>query len=481
MKKRILLSPVWPSTLALILQCFTIVAQAPISISLISEVPAPFLTVPQTVVPDALGKPYYYLASKSGGLQVFDIQDITMPMLVKTIPQSQLNNLEVSDAFQHGNLLYLALGNFFGMNTQPPGLAILDVSDPQNPIIRDIWVSTNATKGSGFVTVLGDYAYLGAMTDGFFILDINVPDTIKLVSQTIPDPDFPIVDPTGPAEPRGRGMAIRGDTLFLCYDAGGLRVMDITDKQHPMEIGRYINPGNPGKQQAFNNIALHGNLAYLAVDYCGLDIVDIADLNNIDQVGWWNPWACESPNNIWIGSPGHTNQITYDSAEQLVFLSAGQSELQIVDVSVPDQPQLRGSYGAIDDNTAAWGMTLQGSRIYLTYILSVIPFSGNWAGVKILEWNSSSNAHEPKSPGIHLLHPNPFSEAFYVEVSLPESSVLSVNLIDAFGRLVTNIAAGEWPAGYQKFEWHGKLAPGLYFLRVQTPAGTVTKKLIKVP
>ena len=50
------------------------------------------------------------------------------------------------------------------------------------------------------------------------------------------------------------------------------------------------------------------------------------------QIGWWNPWESHTIKNLWLNSPGHTNQIVLDANRKIVYLSAGDSELQMVDV-----------------------------------------------------------------------------------------------------------------------------------------------------
>nr|MBP6812505.1 hypothetical protein [Saprospiraceae bacterium] len=115
-----------------------------------SEFAVTFPGTPQAVVPDAQEKPYFYLAAKAGGLQVYNIENESIPVLVKTISIAQLGNLEVMNATQRGTLLYLALGNFFGtQDLQAPGLAIVNVSDPANPSVLDVWDTGVIVQGSG--------------------------------------------------------------------------------------------------------------------------------------------------------------------------------------------------------------------------------------------------------------------------------------------------------------------------------------------
>jgi hypothetical protein len=144
--------------------------------------------------------------------------------------------------------------------------------------------------GSASVLVDGDYAYLGAMDEGVFIFEFSDVRDIHLLGTIQPDVDFPKPDPNRIQHPNARGMAIHGETLLVAYDAGGLRVVDVSDKKRPREIGRYINTRMLGKQQAYNNVVLEWPTAYVALDYCGLEVLDVRDPTAIRQVGWWNPW-----------------------------------------------------------------------------------------------------------------------------------------------------------------------------------------------
>lgn len=465
-------------------QCCPSFSQTPaLNFQLKSEFVVPFPATPQAIVPDTEKKPYFYLAAKAGGLLVYNIENESLPVLVKTIPIAQLNNLEVMNATQRGHLLYLSLGNFFGeVNLQAPGIAIIDVSEPNNPIVLDVWDSGVVVQGSGSVTVDGDFAYLCAMKKGLIILNISNPDSIKYVSEITPDKNFPLPNPDGVHEPRARGVAIRDNIAFLCYDAGGLRVINITDKNHPIETGRYINstPFVPTeKQQAFNNILLDGNKAYIATDYCGMEILDISDTAHISSLGWWNPWQCQSITNLWIGSPGHTNQLAFDTTLQLVFLASGQSELSVVDVSNPIAPSLAGNYGTIDNGIGTWGMALDGNRVYLVYIATFIPFASNWAGVKILDWQLGSGIYESDIFFKGNLVPNPFGENFRFEFELRKPALIMAELLDSQGRIVAEWPEKTFQEGTNMFYWHGQIPNGLYFFRIRSKGASYRARLLK--
>ncbi len=363
---------------------------------------------------DSYDRPYLYVASRNGGLQVFDVSSPDTGIVVKTMPTSLFNNLEVMNVCQRGDYLFLALGNFFGNAVQAPGLAIVNVSNPATATLAGIWDYGSVQKGTTYVTVQGNYAYLSGMSKGIYILNISDTANVFLEAEYLPDPNWPKNNPSAVETPNARGMAVRGDVLYLCYDAGGIRVINVADKQHPYEISHYRNAGAANKQQAFNHIYLKGDTAFAGVDYCGVEVLDISDTNQIVQLAWWNPYNCESAANVWTNSPGHINEIRYDSAHELLFASAGASEVVVIDVSDAGQPKQAGIY-APTNTQAVWGITLHGQEVFAHYINSFVPYFSDWQGLKRFSWVKTPTgiAFTNATKAIPL-YPNPASRQLII-------------------------------------------------------------------
>ncbi|MGZ4060967.1 MAG: hypothetical protein ACXVPU_18195, partial [Bacteroidia bacterium] len=134
---------------------------------------------PLSLHPDNTGLPYLYVASNEEGLKIMHLNG-TVSSVIDTVALQ----MSVTNFTQVGHLLYLSLGR---QNTNdPPGLAIVDVTNPASPVIKDIWVHpvVSGTSGTGIVKVEGNYAYVGAMKLGLIILDISNPANIIFVSET---------------------------------------------------------------------------------------------------------------------------------------------------------------------------------------------------------------------------------------------------------------------------------------------------------
>lgn len=342
--------------------------------------------LPQGIVTDVLARPYLHVAMKNGGLLILDSAHKPGPKVVAKIGLEQFANLHVMNLTQRGVYLYLALGDFFDARAgAPAGLAVVDVKNPRQPKVLAVWKSTETLRGSAVVVVAGNYAYLGAMSEGVMIFNVSKPDKIERVSTYQPEIHFPRKDPSKVHHPNARGLAIQGNLLYVAYDAGGLRILDVTDKKQSKEIGRYVNKAMEKRTQAYNSVVVDKKLAYLPCDYAGLEIVDVEDPRDIRAVGWWNPWEAQTLKNTWFNSPGHTNQIFFDATKKLAYLSAGANELQVIDVSTPAAPRLAASYRETNAKLGVWGVAGSNDRIYLAYVTSFIPFRGTWAGIKAVE------------------------------------------------------------------------------------------------
>jgi hypothetical protein len=449
-----------------------------------------FQSQPLSIEYDKMERPYFYVAAYVGGLMVFDASP-AQPTPIKTLPLSEFASLHVMDVFQQGNYLYAALGDHFKIGGGPEaGLAIVDISNPADPSVKDVWQTTAGVgTGGGIVIVEGDYAYLGAMTQGLIILDVSDKSNIRFVSQIVPSINFPT--PIPPASNiNARGMMLKDDVLYLCYDAGGLRIINVSDKSNPRETGRYINAAVKDARMFYNNIAVNGNLAYIAIDYCGLEIVDISDTTDIFQVGWWKPWKCNTLDD-WLGGDGHANQIVSLDELGLVFLSTGDSELNVVNVSNPLQPRQVGSFGAPNDDRGTWGMELHQQQIFLSYIVAFIPFASNVAGIKLLDWGFSVDVDEkrdgsrlPLAPSLSQNYPNPFNPETTIQFDVHQRESVLLEVFDIQGRKVATLANQGYPRGSYSLKWNGRdeagkaVSSGVYLYRIHAGKFVQTRKMI---
>lgn len=386
-----------------------------------SEKSYPFPQQSMTSIHDANDRDFVYVASMEKGLVVLDISTPSQWDIVAEMELSDTKDADAMSLTQSGNFLYLALGNSF-TDKQAPGLAIVDITDPNTPIVRDVWQFEKSTSGGGIVKVQGDYAYLGAMGHGLIVLDISNKDRIEFVSQLVPSIKYPNASNPDPLKYNARGMDVHGDLVYLCYDAGGLRIINVKDKKNPRQTGRYSLPALDKLPRAYNNVIYREGLVYVAIDYCGLEVLDVSDTASIEQVYWLNPWDCTHSPLAWFSSKGHTNEMALIEECQALGISTGKSEMILVDISDPMEPVLCDSFGSILSKEGTWGISAYEQTFYLSYIHVPlgVPFKSNWAGIRAVELEG--NCKDLSTPLIsRKLRINTYVQHGQLQVEVSES------------------------------------------------------------
>jgi hypothetical protein len=427
--------------------------------------------------PDALGRPYLYIASKEAGLIIHTTEN-GLPTFTVALGPEYFDSLDVMNISQQGNYLYLALGNHFGNATQTPGLAIIDVTQAMSPKVTAIYKYPASNGGCGIVKAEGDYAYMGAMLHGLIILDISDKYTIKYVSEIVPDRNFPAPKPDT-LKYNARGMAVRNGIVYLCFDAGGVRVINTTDKAHPVETGRYSAPEVLNRPRAYNNLVLDDTLLYVACDYCGMEVLSIADTSHIKRIGWWNPWQCEGPANNWFNSTGYANEIEYLPSCKLAFISAGRTPLEVVNLSDPSHPDSCSGYPA-PINVGSWGISIGADHLYLSYICAIIPFVSASTGLKILSYTPcTSDVTRSVATENITLSPQPASRTLRI-LTADAFTNLSNVAVKTYDELGATVAAPYHITGTTELTLDlSQLACGTYYIRLCDGRSTITKKCVK--
>jgi hypothetical protein len=447
------------------------------------------LASPYSLNADVLGRPYLYAASAEAGLRIFTTSGVP----VFTVDTNMIE-MSAMNFTQSGNLLYVAIGRHG--NHDKPGLAIIDVSNPAAPIVKDVWVHppVSQSNGSAIVKVEGNYAYLGAMGLGLVILNVSDPNNIAFVSELALDINYPVAGPN-PNMYNLRGMEVKNSVVYGCFDAGGIRIINCTDKLNPRQTGKFANPVTYqpfNMPRAYNNIVLNDTVAYVAVDYCGLEVLRISDTSNITLLDHWNIHNC--PSGSWFNAPVHANELQFNSSCKELFMTTGKSEMISMDVSDPTNVDSTGMYGSIDDTTATWGLGMRNDSIFLSYMIIPIyvswihPFDAKWNGIKMIRWTNpcAISGVSDKEEFITSLkvQPNPFSEKTQLFFRIKDPANIPIRIYDLTGRTII-YATQAFRSGDNIFDWDGKdnsgnaCPAGIYFMSLETPERTFNVKVLK--
>lgn len=100
-------------------------------------------------------------------------------------------------------------------------------------------------------------------------------------------------------------------------------------------------------------------------------------------------------------------------------------------------------------------------------------------GAHIVGINSEETKQLPTVYALSQNYPNPFNPSTTIEFALPQRSEVSLVVYDVSGRIVTELAAGNFNAGYHKINFNAaNLASGIYFYRLKAEDFVSVKKLI---
>ncbi|MBD3403327.1 T9SS type A sorting domain-containing protein [candidate division GN15 bacterium] len=125
-------------------------------------------------------------------------------------------------------------------------------------------------------------------------------------------------------------------------------------------------------------------------------------------------------------------------------------------------------------------------------VISGFYFGGSWEPTSKQEYvydvstavDDPAVSQLPDGFALSQNYPNPFNPTTTIEFTLPVRAQISIEVIDILGRQVTELLAGEVPAGTHSVGWDGRdrdgdrVASGLYFYRLQTESGSLSRKML---
>ena len=107
-----------------------------------------------------------------------------------------------------------------------------------------------------------------------------------------------------------------------------------------------------------------------------------------------------------------------------------------------------------------------------------ITIDGGWA------MNASAEALIPEVFALHQNYPNPFNPTTTLSFSVPTEGVMSLNIYDMTGRLVSTLVDGNLNQGYHSITWNGMdrnghaVSSGMYIYSLNSEGASITKKMV---
>ena len=313
------------------------------------------------------GKENYVYITTPSSLRIYDVARKTQPTQISTVRLPSPTDVRVI-----GDYAYVSYGK---MNSEEGGLSVIDISNP-----RKAWEVGRIKLPHGCISVevKEDYAYLGGLDAGLFVVNISQkknPRLVKTVSfPRIPNPKgkllCTIAGKAGKKFPCMLGRTwwthVEGNFLYVNDENTGLHILDISFPDEPRELGSFIHPYWPNTtnlgEYAFNDVYLFGSNAFTALDHGGMAVIDVST-NEAPQLRYhYNPWKAYK----WAKAPGHMVQITIQN--QVAYVTAGESGLYLFDVHDTARPNVLVTYPLPKGLGSSWGLFVDQEILYVTYI-----------------------------------------------------------------------------------------------------------------
>lgn len=358
------------------------------------------------------------------------------------------------------------------------GLDVISFANPGAPSVIGSLSSPGYCYG---ITLQGNHAYLGSPDTGVGVVDISDPEHPAEVGffSTIPS----IIN----------GVAVNGDYVYAADFLAGLRIIDVTDPSDPTQLGLFSFPGQPV------GILVQGTTAYLGAFGQGVRIVDVSGPATPIELGFYDTpgaagdlalnfpllYVADQNNGLEIldvsnsavpteVSSYETEEVTYsvEVSGDYAFIANSNDGLLVLNISDPENPQLAGYYHTTG---RAFGVAVIDHYAILV--------GENHFGIYDCSAAiGTSAAHEQFTAthfSLHPVYPNPFNNTANITFDLPREVTGRLVVYDVLGREASTLYDGRLSAGSHQMQFNGaNLSSGTYFFKLETPEFRASQKAV---
>jgi len=226
---------------------------------------------------------YAYVVSEAdtSGVEIYDLQYLpdTVVFVKKFMTPGHRSTHSVS---QEGQYLYLNGSNAsFGQ-----GIAVLDLTDPVNPVVRGKW----NTRYVHDCRVLRDTIFAMNINDGnVTVIDARNKDSLKTISQwlNLPNPS-----------PHNNALTKDRKYLFSTDEVGALprllKVWNIQDLSNVTQVTTW-QPANI-TTSIVHNVEIYGDTAVIAHYTAGVRVLNISNPAQPVEIAWYDTYPANNGN-----------------------------------------------------------------------------------------------------------------------------------------------------------------------------------------
>jgi len=356
-----------------------------------------------------------------------------------------------------GNYLYMAVGSQHDTSMVCGGLAVYDISNPDNPIQRgqimthpgneDVQVDVDTTEKRAYV-IAGDPVppFSGSISPGLRIVDVSDPDSLVELSSI----NLPI---------QCNGIHKVGNLAYIAAsdaNASALYIIDVTNPLAPDSVGRWF----PDIHKPINSVFVKDSFAYITYGIT-LTILNVSNPSDLPINPPYFPLDAEAMDVI--------------VKNNYCFVLTTRS-LWVFDITSPLEPIFIDKIAVY--NLESRHFDISGEYIYVSAMgIYIYRFSPITSG--------SESDISPNNFMLYQNYPNPFNPSTTINYQLPTNSFVTLKVFDILGNEVAMLVNEEKKAGNYNIKFSvgqitnlSYLPSGIYYYRLQAGDYGETKKMI---
>jgi hypothetical protein len=284
---------------------------------------------------------YAYLACRDDGLRIVNVSNLDSPADVGQLSLSYAYAIALSGHYA-----------FVGC-CSTDGIAVVDVSDPANPVLATTITTTGCSE---VLKIKGNRLYSANGNSGMSATDITDPLHPEPLELSL-DADV-------------YGFDVHGDIVYTAGQLEGMTVWDFSDLASPVSMGNYPMDDD----QSANDVAVKNGYAYIGC-YRGLEVVDLATMQMISSI---DSFYCSA---------------NVDIRDNLLYVSYGcqSCPLAILDITNPLSLQILSIYSPPD---IVENFTVVGDLVYTAFgsiCMRVVDITEPAAPVEVTRYNRRGN------------------------------------------------------------------------------------------
>jgi hypothetical protein len=392
-----------------------------------------------------------YAFTGSNGFRVLDISDSTHPV--------EVGHADIAGSlveYADNSLVLYCPYSMTANNT----VHIMNVSDPQNPISLDSYLSPVMTWD---LVVKDNLAFVACWWDGVRILNFEDPNNLTLIGHTMgwtsggtPGVDYCYAQAV---DVEGNYLYIVDYEPFTTEDTYGLYIVDISNPAAPILINRF-----EGITSYPQDVKVKDGIVYIADGNGGVEVVDVFDPMNPSVIGYID---------LIDGSTGIKVDGNYAYVSEYIL-----GGVQIVDISHPATPTIAGWYEP--SGVFALGVELNNGFVYISDGLGGIQIYRNLLVTPVSVEPENNVVSDFK---LEQNYPNPFNPSTVISYQLPVNGNVILKVYDILGNEVVTLVNEEQPAGKYEVDFNSSSikhlpSSGIYFYQLKAGSFIETKKMI---